>query len=223
MRLIPLGIALSLLAVRAGAADIGVIGLFPGKAVLVIEGASPKTYSVGNTIAEGTKLVSVDESSATIEANGKRQTIGIGGHINRTAPSATASATLQADSRGHFVARGQINGGAMSMLVDTGATMIALSSSDALRLGINYKLGEPGYVNTANGRAPVYRIKLNTVKVGDIELNQVDAICAARNVFPEPHRNAPRRTTDDPDEAVLKPPFRSSVKNYRPGMVRPPV
>ena len=176
MRLIPLSIALSLLTVSAGAADIGVIGLFPGKAVLVIEGASPKTYSVGNTIAEGTKLVSVDESSATIETNGKRQTIGIGGHVNRTAPGATASVTLQADSRGHFVARGQINGGAMSMLVDTGATMIALSSSDALRLGINYKLGEPGYVNTANGRAPVYRVKLNTVKVGDIELNQVDAV-----------------------------------------------
>jgi aspartyl protease family protein len=34
----------------------------------------------------------------------------------------------------------------------------------------------PGYVNTANGTAPVYRVTLNTVKVGDIELHQVDAV-----------------------------------------------
>lgn len=176
MRLIPFCVAFSLLAGSAAAADIGVIGLFPGKAVLVVEGASPKTFSVGNTIIEGVTLVSVNDSSATIEANGKRQTIAIGGHINRTAPSATASVTLQADGRGHFVARGQINGGSMSMLVDTGATMIALSSSDATRLGINYRQGQRGYVNTANGSAPVYLVKLNTVKVGDIELNQVDAV-----------------------------------------------
>ncbi len=176
MRLTPVALFLSLFALSSAAADISVIGLFPGKAVLVVEGASPKTYSVGNTIIEDTKLVAVDEASATIEANGKRQIIGIGEHLNRTAPSATASVTLQADDRGHFVARGQINGGAMNMLVDTGATMIALSSSDAIRLGINYKQGEAAYVNTANGRAPVYRVKLNTVRVGDIELNQVDAV-----------------------------------------------
>ena len=62
------------------------------------------------------------------------------------------------------------------MLLDTGATMIALSAADALRLGIDYKKGTRGMVNTANGTAPVYRVTLNTVKVGDIELNQVDAL-----------------------------------------------
>lgn len=176
MRLIALSICLPLLAIDAAAADLSVIGLFPGKAVLVVDGASPKTYSVGATIADGVKLLSVDDSSATIETHGKRQTIAIGGHLNRAAPSSAASVTLQADGRGHFMAQGQINGGTMSMLVDTGATMIALSAADAQRLGINYRQGQAGYVNTANGRAPVYRVKLNTVKVGDIELNQVDAV-----------------------------------------------
>ena len=43
-------------------------------------------------------------------------------------------------------------------------------------MGINYKSGQIGRVNTANGSVPVYRVRLDTVKVGSIELNQVDAV-----------------------------------------------
>jgi aspartyl protease family protein len=160
------------------AADISVVGLFPNKAVLVVDGSGPKTYSVGATITEGVKLVSANESSATIETNGKRQSIALGEHFNRSAGSGSgrASVTLQADARGHYMVQGQINGGSVRMLLDTGATMVALPASDATRLGIDYKSGRVGYVNTANGTVPAYLVKLNTVKVGDIELNQVDGV-----------------------------------------------
>jgi aspartyl protease family protein len=158
------------------AADIGVIGLFPGKAVLVVEGGSPKTYSVGNTVAGNIKLVAVNESSATFEDNGKRRTIEIGGHINHSSPSGPAQVTLMSNGQGHYIAQGQINGGTVTMMVDTGASMIALPASDAVRLGINYRKGQTAYVNTANGTVPAYRVTLNSVKVGDIELNQVDAL-----------------------------------------------
>ncbi|RJF98036.1 retropepsin-like aspartic protease family protein [Noviherbaspirillum saxi] len=161
----------------AQAADVSVVGLFPNKAVLVIDGGSPKTFSVGATITEGMRLVSATESSATIEANGKRQTISIGEHVNRNSSSTgRASVTLQADGRGHYMVPGQINGGSVRMLLDTGATMIAMPASDAVRLGIDYRKGQVAYLNTANGAVPAYRVKLNTVKVGDIELNQVDAV-----------------------------------------------
>lgn len=166
---------LFLLAGAASAVNVGVVGLFPGKALLVVDGANPKTYSVGTAIADGVRLVAADRSSATIDVNGKRQTILIGEHISRSVSTGPASVTLQADGRGHFVAQGQINGGSMRMLVDTGASLIAMSATDAMRLGIDYKKGQPGMVNTANGAAPVFRVKLNTVKIGDIELNQVDA------------------------------------------------
>lgn len=39
-----------------------------------------------------------------------------------------------------------------------------------------YKHGQVGYASTANGTVAVYRVKLDSVKVGDIELNQVDAV-----------------------------------------------
>ena len=160
----------------AHAADVSVVGLFPGKAVLVVNGAAPKTYSVGSTIAEGVRLAATDQSTATIEINGKRQRIAMGEYVNRIAPSGPASVTLSADSRGHFIASCQINDGAVRMVVDTGATLIALPASDALRLGIDYKRGQPTMVSTANGMAPAYRVMLNTVKVGDIRLDQVEAL-----------------------------------------------
>lgn len=161
----------------AQAADVSVVGLFPGKAVLVIDGGSPKTYAVGATIVDGMKLIAASDSSATIESNGRRQTIAIGDHVSRTPASAgRSSTTLQADSRGHYMVQGQINGGSVRMLLDTGATLIALPASEAVRLGIDYRKGQVGYLSTANGTVPAYHVKLNTVKVGDIELNQVDAV-----------------------------------------------
>jgi aspartyl protease family protein len=165
-----------LLASVAHAADISLIGLFPGKAVFVVDGGSPKTYAIGTTIAGGIKLVGIGDGTATIDNNGKHETIAIGGYVNRAPSIGNAKVTLQADGQGHFIAHGQINGGTLRMLVDTGATAIALSADDAKRLGIDYRSGRSGYVNTANGVAQVYQVKLDTVKVGDIELHQVDAM-----------------------------------------------
>lgn len=166
---------LSLLACAAQAGDIGVVGLFPGKAVLVVDGGAPKTYSVGNTVADGVKLVAVGTSSATFDIGGKRQVFPIGEHISRIASSGPATTVLRADAQGHFITQGQINGGTVSMLVDTGASYVALSSAEALRLGIDYRKGTRGYSQTANGVVPVYRVYLDSVKVGDITLNQIEA------------------------------------------------
>lgn len=176
MKLPLLASLLSCVALQVQAADISVIGLFPGKAVLVIDGGSPKTYTVGNTVRPGIKLVDVNQTTATFDTDGKKQRIDIGGHVNRIAPSGASSVTLQADGRGHFMVQGQINGGTMRMLVDTGASLIALPAADARRLGIDYKKGQTAYVNTANGVVTAYQVVLNSVKIGDITLNQVDAL-----------------------------------------------
>jgi aspartyl protease family protein len=176
MKSTAIGIALLLPALVATAAEIAVIGLFPGKAVLVIDGAAPKTYSVDKEISRGIKLIAVDDSSATVESNGKRQVIPIGGHFNRIAASGSDRVVLQADSAGHFMAHGQINGVGVKMLVDTGATMIALSAADATRLGIDYRNGRVGRINTANGPVLGYRVMLDSVRVGDLELKQVAAV-----------------------------------------------
>lgn len=170
-------VGLILLAAGAAqAADVNLVGLFPGKAVLVVNNAAPKIYAAGAAIGDGVRLVSVGDSSAVIEVNGKRQTIALGEHVHRSSPSARQSVTLKSDGRGHFIAQGQINGSSARMLVDTGATVIAIPAVDAVRFGIDYTRGQPAAMNTANGVAPGYRVKLDTVRVGDITINQVDAV-----------------------------------------------
>ena len=166
-----------LLAGAANATEVNVIGLFPNKAVVVIDGGAPRVLSVGQKPVEGVTLISTDRESATLSIDGRKKTLRIGQHQAGPAPAASSqSATLTADSRGHFVVDGQINGGAVRFLVDTGATTIALSSGDAARLGIDYRKGQPDVVGTANGTAQAYRVKLDTVRVGDIVVNNVDAV-----------------------------------------------
>jgi aspartyl protease family protein len=83
--------------------------------------------------------------------------------------------TLAADSRGHFVTTGVVNGTSLRFLVDTGASSIVLSSADARRIGVNYLAGTRSFTQTANGTVQVYNVKLDTVRVGDITVNNVDA------------------------------------------------
>jgi len=71
---------------------------------------------------------------------------------------------------------GSINGGSVRFLVDTGATLVTLPASEARRLGIDYLRGRRGQMQTANGVAAVYRVTLDSVRIGDIEVNGVDAV-----------------------------------------------
>ncbi len=175
MRRLFIAAFLCLTAFMAHATDISVVGLFPGKALLVIDGGSPRTYSVGATVAPGIKLIASDNNSATFDNKGKREVVAIGQHTGNSTPGSGSTVTLHADGRGHFVTEGQINGGTVRMLVDTGASLVALPAHDAVRLGINYRNGQVGYSNTANGMKQIYLVRLDSVKVGDILLHQVDA------------------------------------------------
>ncbi|MBI2311980.1 MAG: TIGR02281 family clan AA aspartic protease [Betaproteobacteria bacterium] len=159
----------------APAAEIQVIGLMGGKAVLVIDGGRPRTLSVGQTSPEGVKLISTDSGAAVVEIAGKRQTLSLGqaGYAASAAPS-SGKTVLVADSQGHFITTGTINGVSVRFVVDTGATFISMSSEQARRLGLSYAAGERGLTTTANGVVPTYRVKLDTVRIGDITLHAVD-------------------------------------------------
>jgi aspartyl protease family protein len=151
--------------------------LFSGKAVLVIDGGRSQTVSAGQTTPQGVKLLSANSESAVVEYKGQRQTLtmGQGTRIGgSTGGVASEQVTLTADGRGHFITTGSINGVSVRFMVDTGATSVAISTSEARRLGINYMAGEPGRASTANGVVQMYRVKLDNVRVGDITLSNVD-------------------------------------------------
>ncbi|MGZ5031660.1 MAG: retropepsin-like aspartic protease family protein [Usitatibacter sp.] len=170
-------LAAMLAAPAARATDVTVVGLFPGKAVITVNRGSPRTMSVGEATAEGVKLISSDSKGALLEIDGKRQTLEMGQHFESAAQTGSRqTVTLPADSRGHFVTDGMVNGTHMRFLVDTGATLVALPASEAARLGIDYRKGQRGISQTANGAAIVYRVMLDSVTLGDVTIRNVEGV-----------------------------------------------
>jgi aspartyl protease family protein len=171
----------------AAAADIHVVALTAGKAVVKINGGRTQTLGAGQVSPEGVKLVSATSEAAVFEVEGKRRTLvaGDGGAIATVAaPNRGNTVTLIADGRGHFVTTGVVNGTSLRFIVDTGATSVVLSSADALRAGINYLAGPRAVSQTANGLIPVYTVRLDTLKIGDIEANNVEAIVVEGDRLP---------------------------------------
>jgi aspartyl protease family protein len=173
-----------LLPIASWATEVSVIGLFPNKAVVVIDGGAPRVLTAGQKPVDGVSLISTDRDAATLLIDGQQKTLRIGQHHGAATAPTAQSATLTADAQGHFVVDGQINGGSVRFLVDTGATAVSLSASDAGRLGIDYKKGQPGLMGTANGATLAYKVRLDSVRVGDIVVNNVDAAVLEGNQMP---------------------------------------
>ena len=75
-----------------------------------------------------------------------------------------------------FRTHGSIDNFSIKFLVDTGASSIALNSNQARRMGLKYKSGVPMNASTASGIAKGYRVNLNKVKIGHIQLYNVEAV-----------------------------------------------
>jgi len=80
---------------------------------------------------------------------------------------------------GHYTAKVQINGSTVSMIVDTGATSIVLTPSDARKAGIDVdNLTYRVPVLTANGRTVAARVRLGQVAIGPLDRAKVEALVA---------------------------------------------
>jgi aspartyl protease family protein len=164
------------LSLPALAADVTLVGLIGTKAIVVIDAGAPRTLAPGQKTAEGVVLLGTEKDAASFEIDGKKRTLRMGQAYSAASRAGRQNVTLSADTRGHFVTMGSINGGSVRFLVDTGATLVALPAAEAKRLGINYLQGQRGQVQTANGAAVAYRVKLDTVRIGDVQVNNVDAV-----------------------------------------------
>lgn len=84
---------------------------------------------------------------------------------------------IAADRNGHYVSDILVNGRTLNAIVDTGASLVALRYEDARALGIvlpgdRFDVG----VRTANGTAQARRVRLRSVRLGAISLDEVDAL-----------------------------------------------
>jgi len=162
--------------------QVNVVGLFNNKALVMINGGGPHSLAAGQT-SNGVKLLSANSNAATFMIEGKRQVLKMGQAASVGASAASSSSSggvnspvsLYADESGHFFGNLTINGASLKYVVDTGATTVAMNSGDAKYAKINYTKGQKVNMSTANGIVPAYKVTLNTLKVGTIILNNVDA------------------------------------------------
>ena len=102
----------------------------------------------------------------------------VGAELNPSAPRTVEPGIVRLlmSDDGHFYAASTVNGRRVRFLVDTGATSIALTADDAIRVGFDVNellYNQP--VSTANGSTFVANVRLGNVKIGDIELRDVSA------------------------------------------------
>ncbi len=86
---------------------------------------------------------------------------------------------LKADGHGHFVATAQVNGSGIDVMVDTGASLVALTAEDAERVGVRVRPSDfTQRVATANGHAKVAPVLLQSITIGDVTVRNVRAVVA---------------------------------------------
>ena len=177
-RLIPLLAAFLLAPVCLAAPQVQVVGLFPGAAVLRVDGQR-QLVRVGQSGPQGVQVVSADSRGAVLRVEGVERSYSLSREYTGDGFAAPQKQRLSISrgTGGHYWASGAINGQSIQFLVDTGATSIALNEDHARRLGIDYRArGQQIQVSTASGTARGWRITLDKVSVGALQVVGVEAV-----------------------------------------------
>lgn len=179
------GVLLLAAAGAAAAPSVALHGMLGGKALLTVDGGALTTVGAGGTY-RGVKVVSTSGDQAVLEIDGKRHTLRVGdapasvGNGDGGAPGNRI--VMAGDSGGHFFTQGTINARPVRFLVDTGATVVALGLGEAQRLGLDYQAGQPVRLGTANGTAMGWRVRLASVRVGDVQVYDVEAVVMGQSL-----------------------------------------
>jgi len=97
--------------------------------------------------------------------------------VSSAAESTSGIVEIHAGRNGHYLTTAHLNGRAVEVLVDTGASMVALSYEDAERAGVYVRASDFAHgVSTANGTAKIALVRLDSVTIGDITIRNVDAM-----------------------------------------------
>ena len=186
-------IACTLTVGAAQAQNVALAGMMGKVPLLVINGSAPKAVPVGQSHM-GVKVLAATGDQATLLNDGQRLTVKLGeSPVDVGGISASASQgedvlgdvrriVLSQTSGGHFSGNGTINGKVMRFVVDTGATYVTLGAADADRMGVNYKSGKRVPMQTANGISVGWTVKLGSVRVGSVQIHEVDAVVTPNNM-----------------------------------------
>lgn len=186
LRLLPFAsLLLAVSLAQAAPSHVQVVGLFPNAAVLTVDGER-KLVRVGETGPGGVELLAADGQGALVRVDGQTRRIELGRELSGgfSAP-VRRQVTIARGEGGHYRVIGAVNGFSLPLLVDTGATSLAMSEQQARRMGLDYQKGTPVRANTANGVAHGWRVRLDRVNIGGLEVPGVEAVVLQGNALDE--------------------------------------
>ena len=131
----------------------------------------PVIWALGTILAAGLSALSTGDRLAAM--------VGLSGPAPSSAPPAAGGSvlTIGADLQGHFVVHPSLDGRRIRMMVDTGASLVALSHEDAQRAGIRPEARDYNRpLSTANGTVRAASVRIQEMRVGDIVVRGVEAV-----------------------------------------------
>ena len=182
------------------ATELVLSGIVGERAVLVVDNGPAQLLAVGRSTPEGVRLLSLEGDVAVVEFEGRRQTLRLWnrvvqpGKAGKTDKAGNAGAgtltseqarkilargvelTLVSDASGHFMSDGEINGGRVNFLVDTGATTVAIGQLTAQGLRLDLDDGQMSQAETAGGVVNIWRVTLRSLKIGGLRFDNIDAV-----------------------------------------------
>lgn len=160
--------------VQAGAApaEIEVRGLFTDAALLIIDGRR-QLLRVGERSEDGVLLIEASSRGGRVEIDGRQLPLVLSGRISGTFASAQATTVTINRVNDRYRTTGSINDVPVSFLVDTGASIVAISSVQAQRLGLDTRAAEAISASTASGAVTALKLNAASVQVGDIRVQNV--------------------------------------------------
>lgn len=166
-------------------ADVLAVGLMKNMAILEVQGEKV-VLKTGQT-KSGVKLLSANSKEAVIIYNDQQQVLGLGTSLaSQYSAPIVKSVRISRGLRGQYYTQVRVNGRSVNMLVDTGASSVAMSSKTAKSLGINYRDGKKVRSATASGIVPSYSFRLDSVQIGGIKRYGVRASVIEGNHPTEP-------------------------------------
>lgn len=175
-----LALGLHGLAMATGAPSVVLAGTMGDKVVLVIDGRT-RVMAVGET-AEGLRIQRGGGGQLVVEAGGVRRELVVGGSPVTVGAAAQGQGSggrgmvLEAGSDQLYHAAGEINGQPVQGVVDTGASLVVLSTQAARRLGVDWQSGSAAQVQTASGRSNGRRVRLAQVSLGSLQARDIEAV-----------------------------------------------
>ena len=126
-----------------------------------------------------TAVVAVATAAALLAAGGVLSV----GRAASLGPVAAPEPHIQKDADGHFWARAEVDGRLMRLLVDTGASQVALTATDAHALGLDpARMIYDHSVATASGATRAARVTLARLSVDGAEVEDVTALVVERGL-----------------------------------------